>query len=79
MTTRRANDEFKTSGLLISVPSPDGWLDVLPTDKAVVPRPGAHTKDKDEQETLEVKVDVDKLVAMMEENFVQPYIGTIGI
>jgi len=71
-----AKIEIKDSGFLVFVPSPDEWLDVLPTDNAVVSRHARGTERK-MQETLEVEVNVDELLTMMEARFVESYIEAI--
>ncbi len=73
-TKEWATNEFKDSGFLIFVPSPDDWLDVLPTDNAVVYR---ITDDDDDDETMEVYIDIDKLLGMTEAKFIKPYIEAI--
>ena len=75
-TKEWARYEFKDSGFLISVPSPDEWLDILPTDRAVL-QVRVKTDDEERQETLGVEVDIDRLLTMTEENFVNSYIDTI--
>jgi len=72
-TKEWANVEFKDSGFLISVPSPDEWLDTLPTDNAVV----SQLYRVAGKETLEVEVDIDRLLTMTEEKFVNRYVKTI--
>ena len=75
-TKEWARDEINNSGFLIFAPSPDEWLDSLPTDNAVV-RDQVRRADERLQGTLEVNVDIDQLLIMIEENFVNPYIRTI--
>ena len=77
-TKEWAEDEFKNSGFLISVPSPDEWLDTLPTDSAVVLRHHYRPGSKATLETSEVDIDIDELLTMTETNFVKNYIATIS-
>lgn len=72
-TKEWARDELNNSGFLIFAPSPDEWLDTLPTDNAVV----RHYLRGDDERLLEVNVDIDQLLIMIEEKFVSPYIKTI--
>ena len=76
-TKEWAEYEFKDSGFLISVPSPGEWLDVLPTDSAVVLKHHYRADDKETKGTKEVEVDIDELLTMAERNFVNRYIETI--
>lgn len=69
-TKEWAENEFKESGFLIFVPSPDEWLDSLPTDDAVVYR-------RTDDETMEVEIDIGKLLRMTEEKFVNRYVEAI--
>ena len=71
-----AKDEVKDSGFLFSIPSPDDWLNTLPTDSAVV-SPQSRVADVDTQKTLEVKVEIDRLLTMTETKFVNRYITDI--
>ena len=75
-TKEWARDEFKNSGFLIFVPSPDEWLDILPTDNAVVSNYD-RTENWKLRETMEVEVDIDQLLTITEEKFVKPYVETI--
>lgn len=75
-TKEWARDEIKNSGFLIFAPSPDEWLDTLPTDNAVV-RHYLRGDDEKLQGTLEVNVNIDQLLTMIEEEFVNRYIKKI--
>ena len=77
-TKEWASDELEDSGFLIFVPSPDDWLDTLPTDNAVLPqRIAAANLRRQESLEVEVEVDIDQLLTMTETYFVEPYLQAI--
>ena len=72
-----ANNEFKDSGFLYSDTSPNQWLDTLSTDDAVEYSKEYSKADKEMQPTMEVKLNINDLLSMTEQKFVNPYIETI--
>lgn len=78
-TKELASGELEDSGFLISVPSPDEWLDTLPTDNAILTQEIDQTdgRTSDVEVDVEVKVDIDELLTMTEKHFVEPYISAI--